>query len=248
MIVSAGYNSCLVDNAARESSLEEATRLGNPRKQLPSQPVYEHVMLEYAIESLNKVKSFVNTNRYLLELVKKLIVFLEEYRTIPSSADRSVRQERLKPLKDILFWVPVKILPTFNSDPAVIVTIVYVHAIALVVEPVKKAASGFFRGLNALPIIAFHEELSNNHQMFGGRYRRAHREIMSLMVFPLAAVLNSKITIQSILDGEDHLTLGKQSVFSREYKVPQVCKGGPSTLRTLERFPVGFWSNSLVPD
>ena len=68
------------------------------------------------------------------------------------------QSERLKPLKDMLYWFPSRFLPKLNSHPSVMILMVHLCACALFLEPVEDSDSAYFRRMNASPIRSSHEE------------------------------------------------------------------------------------------
>lgn len=247
MIASSKYQSYLVDGIEHNFVKDKRALVLQVLRKTSSKLITPHVILKYALGSLKELRHFVEKKPYLSEVVDQLMDFVEDYRAVPPSANLQLRRDRLQPLRDMLFWVPMKFIPILGTDPAVLLVNSYVHAIALVVEPVKSANSAFFRGLNAPPISAFYEELAIMSQTGSVEEPELYEEIMRLMTFPLTAVSNFKTITQFLLDGEDPLALLMSPLFGLNYGRPLLCQC-TSVLRTLEKYPVGLWHTSVRPE
>lgn len=215
---------------------------------IPSQEVSAtDSLLAEGLDSLITLWGCLEAAPELAKAVEELIVYLQSVNDAERSACIKTRADLLRPLRDMLFWLPSRFIPTLHAGPYVMQLMAHLHAVALLIDPVRDSDSAYFRRLNVAPIQAFHEEFSMRAmvEMKAGESEGPYECALTLMDFPLKAVAAFERRVLTFRSLGDH-----QSVDDEVRSSPDIIHrlnydGSLSTLKILENFPVGLWHNSI---
>ena len=201
-------------------------------------------LLGQGLESLRKYQSTVLGPPELLEAINQMITYLEFARVAKNFDPPLTRDELLDPLRSMMFWLPVRFIPSLHAGPNVMLIMAHVHAIALLIDPVQDNESAFFRRLNVAPIQSFHEEFAMRAvlEVGPGASEGQYRQALDLMDFPLNAVAAfERRLLRFDCSYTQHIRAGelKSGIGWVNY---DDCL---STIKILENFPFGLWHNSM---
>lgn len=119
----------------------------------PSQPNKEDLeVFQRTIQQLQKVESFLKQNKEDFQTISQLITFLKGAR---KESNTPVAQQfaRLRPLRDWLFWTPVRFFQNSGSSPASLISIAHLYTVALVMERLfPEIGAAYFGSLSIGPV------------------------------------------------------------------------------------------------
>lgn len=109
------------------------------------------------LHQLQKLETHLKQNREDTKAVAQLISFLKGTRKVDPNLQVADQFERLKPLRDWLFWLPVMHLQQSHASPSALVTIAHYYAVALLMERMfPEIGAAYFGSLSIGPL----EEIS----------------------------------------------------------------------------------------
>jgi hypothetical protein len=156
-------------------------------------PVEPELWIEYVLHALTKFRASLIEQPDISNAVGDLIIFVTNLGSFEFTADPMTRSERLKPLREMLFWMLTKFIPRLRTDPAVMLFMAHMHALALIVEAeYDNPNASYFRSLNVAPIEAFHEEFLCRAKSASIEEKEKYEKALSLLEFPLEVVANYK--------------------------------------------------------
>lgn len=119
----------------------------------PSQPLKEDLeVFQRTIQQLQKVEAFLKHNKEDFQTVAQLITFLKGAR---KESNTPVAQQfaRLRPLRDWLFWTPVRFFQATGGSPASLISIAHLYTVALVMERLfPEIGAAYFGSLSIGPV------------------------------------------------------------------------------------------------
>lgn len=238
------HRSCLLEINDFDMSLTYSSNLSYPVPHPKSDSEQDDIadQIDDATQSLNIFRSSLINKPELLEAVDRLISFLFD---LQAAKFRDSNEDLLEPLREMMFWFSTKFIPILNDDPLVMVLMSYLHAVALIVEPVAHKKEAMFRSLNIAPIEAFYEEFCVKVQWSNLENQAVYEAALSFMSFPLHAVAKFKVRLCSLLGNGILLDLLESNPISFEDAKNDSSYMAISTLKVLKNFPVGLWQNSL---
>ena len=202
---------------------------------------YREAFFRESLRSLTDLQHFVTEFPQIASAVNELANFLESMKDPITSGNSIPRHQRLKPLREMLFWFPSLYIPNLSDHPSVMLLMAHLHAVALFIDPVTDGNSADFRRLNIAPIQAFHEEFCMRAEMEVESGQNLYARALTLMEFPLGAVAAFHCLHGYGNHGSPEISLEKSYFLegaTRRYE-------RMSMLQILENFPVGLWHNSL---
>jgi hypothetical protein len=215
---------------------------------IPSQEVTAtKPLLVEGLNSLITLRGCLVAAPELAKAVEELIVYLQSVNDAERCARIKTRADLLRPLRDMLFWLPSRFIPTLHAGPYVMLLMAHLHAVALLVDPVRDSDSAYFRRLNVAPIQAFHEEFSKRArmEMKAGEREGPYELALTLMDFPLKAVAVFERRLLTFRSPGDYQSMDGEVMSSPDIINRVNYDGSLSTLKILENFPVGLWHNSI---
>ncbi len=152
----------------------------------PSQPQKEDLeVFQRTIQQLQKVEGFLKHNREDFHSVSQLITFLKGAR---KESNTPVAQQfaRLRPLRDWLFWTPVRFFQTTGGSPGSLVSIAHLYTVALVMERLfPEIGAAYFGSLSIGPV----EEIARRlFSIVTSAYEGDAHTPLTLMEFPIDVV------------------------------------------------------------
>lgn len=109
------------------------------------------------LQQLQKLEAHLKQNREDTKAIAQLISFLKGTRKVDPNLQVADQFERLKPLRDWLFWLPVMHLQQSHASPSAMVTIAHYYAVALLMERMfPEIGAAYFGSLSIGPL----EEIS----------------------------------------------------------------------------------------
>ena len=119
----------------------------------PSQPHKEDLeVFQRTIQQLQKVEAFLKHNKEDYQTISQLITFLKGAR---KESNTPVAQQfaRLRPLRDWLFWTPVRFFQATGGSPASLISIAHLYTVALVMERLfPEIGAAYFGSLSIGPV------------------------------------------------------------------------------------------------
>jgi hypothetical protein len=119
----------------------------------PSQPQQEDLdAFQRTLQQLQKVEAHLKQNREDTKAIGQLINFLKGARKVTPSMSVAQQFERLRPLRDWLFWVPVTYLQRTHGSPSTLVIIAHYYTVALLMERLfPEIGAAYFGSLSVGP-------------------------------------------------------------------------------------------------
>lgn len=200
-----------------------------------------------ALQSLMELEAYLPHNSVYLDAVKQLITFVNDRQVPQQISPFTALSGRLQALKDMLFRIPIQCIPVLCTDPAAMLLMAYLHAVALIAEPIANANSAHFLAANAASIESCCEELSLKAIAAPVGDRCKYQESLYLMEFPVKIM---KMFETSLVHGSDiAASMPFQLVVSElQEKGTYTLDDKKSTLLVLQSCPVGLWHNFLAYD
>jgi hypothetical protein len=152
----------------------------------PSQPREEDLDAFHAtLQQLQKVEAHLKQIRVDSKPIGQLIHFFKGARKV-SSMPVAQQFERLRPLRDWLFWVPVMYLQQSHASPSALIIIAHYYTVALLMERLfPEIGTAYFGSLSIGPVEEIARRLmSYNITGYSGDCQTALR----LMEFPIDTV------------------------------------------------------------
>jgi hypothetical protein len=202
---------------------------------------YREAFFRHSLQALTDLQPFVVEFPQIASAVSELAKFLESMKDPISSGKTIPRHQRLKPLREMLFWFPSLYIPSLSTHPSVMLLMAHLHAVALFIDPVTDGTSADFRRLNVAPIQAFREEFCMRAEMEAESGQNLYSKALELMDFPLRAVEAFHCLHGYGKHGSSQVSLQKSDFLEGATSTYERM----STLQILENFPVGLWHNSL---
>ncbi|ERT02312.1 hypothetical protein HMPREF1624_00610 [Sporothrix schenckii ATCC 58251] len=119
----------------------------------PSQPRKEDLeVFTRTIQQLQKVETFLKHNKEDFQAISQLITFLKGAR---KESNTPVAQQfaRLRPLRDWLFWTPVRFFQNAGTSPSSLVSVAHLYTVALVMERLfPEIGAAYFGSLSIGPV------------------------------------------------------------------------------------------------
>jgi hypothetical protein len=202
---------------------------------------YREAFFRESLQALTDLQPFVVEFPQISSALSELANFLESMKDLITSGNTIPRHQRLKPLREMLFWFPSLYISNISVHPSVMLLMAHLHAVALFIDPVTDGNSADFRSLNVAPIQAFHEEFCMRAEMEVETGQNLYTKALKLMEFPLRAVEAFHCLHDHGNHGSSQVLLEKSDFLAgatRRYE-------RMSMLQILENFPVGLWHNSL---
>ncbi|OAA56971.1 c6 zinc finger domain containing protein [Niveomyces insectorum RCEF 264] len=153
----------------------------------PSQPRKEDLeVFQRTTQQLQKVEAFLKHNKEDHTCISQLVTFIKGAR---KESNTPVAQQfaRLRPLRDWLFWTPVRFLQTTGGSPCSLVSIAHLYTVALVMERLfPEIGAAYFGSLSIGPVEEIARRLLsiNVTSAFDGDVQTP----LTLMEFPIDVV------------------------------------------------------------
>lgn len=147
------------------------------KPRLPSKDDVEP-SLSRMLQHLQKLEAQLKQNREDTKLVAQLISFLKGTRKVDPALQVADQFERLKPLRDWLFWLPVGQLQQTQASPSALIVIAHYYAVALLMERMfPEIGAAYFGSLSIGPLEDISRRLKSISLTYGGEH---HPELQSL--------------------------------------------------------------------
>lgn len=105
------------------------------------------------LQHLQKLETHLKQSREDTKLVAQLISFLKGTRKVDPTLQVADQFERLKPLREWLFWLPVMHIRQTHAAPNALVTIAYYYTVAVLMERMfPEIGSAYFGSLSIGPL------------------------------------------------------------------------------------------------
>ncbi|CAK7274997.1 hypothetical protein SEPCBS119000_006458 [Sporothrix epigloea] len=153
----------------------------------PSQPRKEDLQaFQHTIQQLQRVETFLKHNKEDFQTISQLITFLRGAR---KESNTPVAQQfaRLRPLRDWLFWTPVRFFQNAGTSPCSLISIAHLYTVALVMERLlPEIGAAYFGSLSISPVEEIARRLLsiNVNNTYGGDVQTP----LQLMEFPIDVV------------------------------------------------------------
>ncbi|CAK7568102.1 MAG: hypothetical protein SEPTF4163_006085, partial [Sporothrix epigloea] len=119
----------------------------------PNQPRKEDLQVfQHTIQQLQRVETFLKQNKEDFQTISQLINFVKGAR---KESNTPVAQQfaRLRPLRDWLFWTPVRFLQNGGTSPSSLISIAHLYTVALVMERLfPEIGAAYFGSLSINPV------------------------------------------------------------------------------------------------
>ncbi|CAK7220712.1 hypothetical protein SBRCBS47491_004280 [Sporothrix bragantina] len=153
----------------------------------PSQPRKEDLeVFQRTIQQLQKVETFLKHNKQDFQAISQLITFLKGAR---KESNTPVAQQfaRLRPLRDWLFWNPVRFFQNAGASPASLISIAHLYTVALVMERLfPEIGAAYFGSLSIGPVEEIARRLLSIN--VNGAYEGDVQTPLTLMEFSIDVV------------------------------------------------------------
>ncbi|EFX01276.1 c6 zinc finger domain containing protein [Grosmannia clavigera kw1407] len=153
----------------------------------PNQPRKED--LEFFVrttQQLQNVEAYLKHNKEDTRAISQLITFIKGAR---KESNTPVAQQfaRLRPLRDWLFWTPVRYFQSAGSSPGALITIAHLYTVALVMERLfPEIGAAYFGSLSIGPVEEIARRLLSIN--VNGAVEGDVQTPLSLMEFPIDVV------------------------------------------------------------
>lgn len=132
------------------------------------------------LQHLQKLETFLKQNREDTKLVSQLISFLKGTRKVDPTMQVADQFERLKPLREWLFWLPVMHLRQTQAAPNALVVIAYYYTVAVVMERMfPEIGAAYFGNLSIGPLEEIDKRLVSHGVYDSEAYPESTRQLMS---------------------------------------------------------------------
>lgn len=132
------------------------------------------------LQHLQKLETYLKQNREDTKLVSQLISFLKGTRKVDPAMQVSDQFERLKPLREWLFWLPVMHLRQTQAAPNALVVIAYYYTVAVVMERMfPEIGAAYFGNLSIGPLEEIDKRLVSHGVYDSEAYPESTRQLMS---------------------------------------------------------------------
>ena len=153
----------------------------------PSQPRKEDLeVFQRTIQQLQKVETFLKHNKEDFQAISQLITFLKGAR---KESNTPVAQQfaRLRPLRDWLFWTPVRFFQNAGASPCSLISIAHLYTVALVMERLfPEIGAAYFGSLSIGPVEEIARRLFSIN--VNGAYEGDAQTPLKLMEYSIDAV------------------------------------------------------------
>lgn len=147
------------------------------KPRLPSKDDVEP-SLSRMLQHLQKLETQLKQNREDTKLVAQLVSFLKGTRKVDPALQVADQFERLKPLRDWLFWLPVMQLQQTQASPSALIIIAHYYAVALLMERMfPEIGAAYFGSLSIGPLEDISRRLKSISVSYGAEH---HPELQSL--------------------------------------------------------------------
>jgi hypothetical protein len=154
----------------------------------PSQPHKEDLeAFQRTLEQVQKVEAHLKHEGEDSSQIQNLASFLKGSRKISPTLSIAHQFDRLRSLRDWLFWVPVHYLQSQSCSPNSMVAIAHLYTVALLMERMfPEIGSAYFGSLSLVPI----EEIARRLMSIciSGEVENTFSPALKLMEFPINAV------------------------------------------------------------
>ncbi|KAF3770620.1 hypothetical protein M406DRAFT_285362 [Cryphonectria parasitica EP155] len=132
------------------------------------------------LAQLQKLEIHLKQSREDTKLVVQLISFLKGTRKVDQSMAVADQFERLKPLREWLFWLPVMHLRQTHASPNALVVIAYYYTVAVLMERMfPEIGAAYFGNLAIGPLEEIDKRLVSHSVYDAEGYPEATRQLMS---------------------------------------------------------------------
>lgn len=132
------------------------------------------------LQHLQKLEAHLKQNREDTKLVAQLISFLKGTRKVDQSMSVADQFERLKPLREWLFWLPVMHLRQTQASPNALVVIAYYYTVAVLMERMfPEIGAAYFGNLSIGPLEEIDKRLVSLSVYDSEGYPEATRQLMT---------------------------------------------------------------------
>lgn len=132
------------------------------------------------LQHLQKLETYLKQNREDTKLVAQLISFLKGTRKVDPTMSVADQFERLKPLREWLFWLPVMHLRQTQAAPNALVVIAYYYTVAVVMERMfPEIGAAYFGNLSIGPLEEIDKRLVSHSVYDAEAYPESTRQLMS---------------------------------------------------------------------
>lgn len=132
------------------------------------------------LQHLQKLEAFLKQNREDTKLVAQLISFLKGTRKVDPAMPVADQFERLKPLREWLFWLPVMHLRQTQAAPNALVVIAYYYTVAVLMERMfPEIGAAYFGNLSIGPLEEIDKRLVSHGVYDSEAYPETTRQLMS---------------------------------------------------------------------
>lgn len=134
----------------------------------------------HTLQHLQKLEAHLKQSREDTKLVTQLISFLKGTRKVDQSMAIADQFERLKPLREWLFWLPVMHLRQTQVSSNALVVIAFYYTVAVLMERMfPEIGAAYFGTLAIGPLEEIDKRLVSHSVCDAERYPEAARQLMS---------------------------------------------------------------------
>lgn len=179
------HESVFVDFIAESSTFPTAPSSPGPEHKT-SQPGKDDLeAYQRTLEQIQKVESHLRTKNLETTQIQNLHSFLKGSRKISPTLPIAQQFERLRSLRDWLFWMPVAYLQNYQCSADSLVAISHLYTVAILMERMfPEIGSAYFGSLSLMPI----EEIARRLLSICISSGADDSEALKLMEFPIDVV------------------------------------------------------------
>ncbi|KAG9240343.1 hypothetical protein BJ878DRAFT_526633 [Calycina marina] len=145
-------------------------------------------LLNEVLCSLESLRDSITGLPALLDAIDSLVTLHNAQSEIQDNSH--LQPESLKPLKLMLFRLPIQFIPIINTHPAIMLFMAHLHVVVLFIQPLADQNHAGFYSLNVAPIQAFYEEITLrvDIERRTGETSSRYEDALMLIEFHLTAI------------------------------------------------------------
>ncbi|KAI1362821.1 hypothetical protein F5Y08DRAFT_354925 [Xylaria arbuscula] len=160
----------------------------------PHQPADVEAVFKRTIQHLTKVEAYVKQNKGDTGLVQQLMSYVRGARKVTQIGAPESQFDRLRTLRNWLFWLPIDCLRQNTTSPSALVVIAHYYAAAITIDRLFRDIGPAFYGTQAIgPIAAIARHLESIHAM--GSLDEDMQTPRALMQFPLETMQDFRLQL-----------------------------------------------------
>lgn len=179
------HESVFVDFIAESSTFPTAPSSPGPEHKTSQPDKYDLEAYQRTLEQIQKVESHLKAKNLETTQIQNLHSFLKGSRKISTTLPIAQQFERLRSLRDWLFWMPVAYLQNYQCSADSLVAISHLYVVAILMERMfPEIGSAYFGSLSLVPI----EEIARRLLSICISTGADDSDALKLMEFPIDVV------------------------------------------------------------